>query len=216
MYSTPTRYIAAVHSLNLTWEVRTDDLFPYSIFPHGYLTGFYTSRPQFKGFVRHQNALLHAADQIVAGTGRAEALPALAVLRESFAVAQHHDAVSGTEREHVARDYAMRLANGTCAVSAALGLSKCVLLCFWSFFTACTLVLAKMTESLSAWQFCPLLNETICTAITGQNPLPFSTPIFLWNALSRDSTQAVTLPIPPGMGYAVLDARGHALPSQCK
>jgi len=30
----------------------------------------------------------------------------------AMAVAQHHDAVSGTERQHVANDYARRLAGG--------------------------------------------------------------------------------------------------------
>lgn len=29
-----------------------------------------------------------------------------------MAVAQHHDAVSGTEKQHVANDYAWRLADG--------------------------------------------------------------------------------------------------------
>lgn len=29
-----------------------------------------------------------------------------------MAVAQHHDAVSGTEKQHVANDYARRLAKG--------------------------------------------------------------------------------------------------------
>lgn len=31
---------------------------------------------------------------------------------EAMAVAQHHDAVSGTEKQHVANDYAKRLASG--------------------------------------------------------------------------------------------------------
>lgn len=31
---------------------------------------------------------------------------------KAMAVAQHHDAVSGTEKQHVADDYAKRLANG--------------------------------------------------------------------------------------------------------
>jgi len=30
----------------------------------------------------------------------------------ALAIAQHHDAVSGTEREHVASDYALRLSLG--------------------------------------------------------------------------------------------------------
>ena len=33
-------------------------------------------------------------------------------LREALAVNQHHDAVSGTEKQHVAFDYAKRIAGG--------------------------------------------------------------------------------------------------------
>lgn len=33
-------------------------------------------------------------------------------LADALAIAQHHDAVSGTERQHVAADYAMRLSIG--------------------------------------------------------------------------------------------------------
>jgi lysosomal alpha-mannosidase len=34
------------------------------------------------------------------------------VLREEMGVLQHHDAVSGTAKQHVTEDYAQRLANG--------------------------------------------------------------------------------------------------------
>ncbi len=30
MYSTPSRYLAAVNALNLSWSVKDDDFFPYS------------------------------------------------------------------------------------------------------------------------------------------------------------------------------------------
>ena len=33
-------------------------------------------------------------------------------LRDAMAVAQHHDAITGTEKQHVAYDYAKRLAIG--------------------------------------------------------------------------------------------------------
>lgn len=36
----------------------------------------------------------------------------LSLVERAMAVAQHHDAVSGTEKQHVANDYAKRLANG--------------------------------------------------------------------------------------------------------
>lgn len=49
---------------------------------------------------------------------------------KAMAVAQHHDAVSGTEKQHVANDYAKRLARGwehcqVCAVAVSLGYRCC-------------------------------------------------------------------------------------------
>ena len=51
------------------------------------------------------------------GLGRSEGLE---TLKEAMGVLQHHDAVSGTEKQHVADDYSERLATGT---RAALGVS---------------------------------------------------------------------------------------------
>lgn len=36
----------------------------------------------------------------------------LNVMREAMGVMQHHDAITGTEKEHVAHDYARILSNG--------------------------------------------------------------------------------------------------------
>lgn len=36
----------------------------------------------------------------------------LNALREAMGVMQHHDAITGTEKEHVAHDYARILSNG--------------------------------------------------------------------------------------------------------
>lgn len=46
-----------------------------------------------------------------------------------MAVAQHHDAVSGTEKQHVANDYAKRLASGweDCQVSRAPLFTACLI-----------------------------------------------------------------------------------------
>ncbi len=38
-------------------------------------------------------------------------------LEEAMALLQHHDGVSGTEKQHVANDYAERLAVGSAEVS---------------------------------------------------------------------------------------------------
>ena len=57
-YSTPSRYTDAVHKANLTWSVKLDDFFPYATSPWSYWTGYFTSRPALKGYVRYNNALL--------------------------------------------------------------------------------------------------------------------------------------------------------------
>jgi len=44
--------------------------------------------------------------------GRNETGPNTDALADALAIAQHHDAVSGTERQHVASDYALRLSLG--------------------------------------------------------------------------------------------------------
>lgn len=41
-------------------------------------------------------------------------------LADALAIVQHHDAVSGTERQHVAADYAMRLSRGYLEVQIIL------------------------------------------------------------------------------------------------
>lgn len=41
-----------------------------------------------------------------------DSIEGLDILREAMGVMQHHDAVSGTEKQHVANDYARLLSNG--------------------------------------------------------------------------------------------------------
>lgn len=48
----------------------------------------------------------------------------LNVLREAMGVMQHHDAITGTEKEHVAHDYARILSRGfeECEFTSAMAL----------------------------------------------------------------------------------------------
>ena len=46
------------------------------------------------------------------GSGKDTSGPSSDTLRRAMGVAQHHDAVSGTSKQHVADDYAKRLAIG--------------------------------------------------------------------------------------------------------
>ncbi len=51
-YSTPTLYTNAKHAANLSWSTKDDDYFPYADSPHAFWTGYFTSRPAIKGYVR--------------------------------------------------------------------------------------------------------------------------------------------------------------------
>ena len=144
-YSTPSRYLKALHDAKKTWEVKTDDFFPYAHCPHCYWTGYFTSRPALKAYIRESNGMLQACKQM-------ETLeffdprthsPSSNGLRRAMAVNQHHDAVTGTEKQHVAFDYAKRLAiaREECKVSFLNKLSlefkqvfsftNCTYLCFF-------------------------------------------------------------------------------------
>ena len=63
-YSTPSMYLKALHKANKTWEVKTDDFFPYAHRPHSYWTGYFTSRPALKRYIRESNTILQVITDI--------------------------------------------------------------------------------------------------------------------------------------------------------
>ena len=84
----------------------------YSLFNQQ--TGYFTSRPTSKGYIRKATSFLQAARQIEALVGESSSHTApLCYLEESVALAQHHDAITGTAKQHVVNDYHERLARGT-------------------------------------------------------------------------------------------------------
>ena len=74
--------------------------------------------------------------------------PSSDTLRRAMAVAQHHDAVTGTEKQHVADDYAKRL---------AIGAVECQV-CF---------------KSLQSKTVCARMNFTFFTLMKWQYPLGY-------------------------------------------
>ncbi len=63
-YSTPSCYLYALNKAGRTWTSKSDDFFPYARTPHGFQTGYYTSRPALKGFERHANNILQSSRQL--------------------------------------------------------------------------------------------------------------------------------------------------------
>lgn len=65
-YSTPEAYSAAKYAEGLAWPLKEDDFFPYADGPHQYWTGYFTSRPALKRYIRSTSAFFQAVRQVVA------------------------------------------------------------------------------------------------------------------------------------------------------
>ena len=54
-------YIYALNKANETYHHKEDDFFPYAIAPHGFLTGFFSSRAALKGYERSVSNFFQAS-----------------------------------------------------------------------------------------------------------------------------------------------------------
>ena len=112
---------------------------------------------------------------------------------------QHHDAVSGTEKQHVAYDYASRIARGR--LTAEVGVAS---------------ALANLTRTApgTAFATCDLANATICPALEAGA----AAAVVVYNSRGQAAPAAgVRLPVglPAGVAsYTVTDAAGRAVPAQ--
>uniref|UniRef100_A0AAZ3NU37 Alpha-mannosidase n=1 Tax=Oncorhynchus tshawytscha TaxID=74940 RepID=A0AAZ3NU37_ONCTS len=197
LYSTPSCYLQELHRANLTWPLKGDDFFPYADSAHDFWTGYFTSRPALKRYERISNSYLQTCKQLEVlggpisrkgpfGAGDSE------TLKKAMAVAQHHDAVSGTEKQHVANDYARKLANG------------------WAH---CQVLVSNTLSSLSGSSaprvYCEHLNISVCPLT--ETSKKFSVNVY--NPLARPVSWPVRLPV-NGTAYSISDAKGKAVDSQ--
>jgi alpha-mannosidase len=115
--STPSRFTDALKAENVTWPVRTNDLFPYM--QHElYWTGFFSSRPAVKKQVKDASAFFNSEQNVFARLLIDQETPEKDIKKiedlsfsfnDALAVSQHHDAITGTEAQYVAMDYQWRL-----------------------------------------------------------------------------------------------------------
>nr|CAH8876539.1 unnamed protein product [Trichobilharzia regenti] len=205
-YSTPACYTQAVnkefHRLS-TINRRGGDFFPYASGQHAYWTGYFTSRPALKYYVRQASNLLTMCEQIhlfanhipekLTDTESLEGeIEQLDLLRQALGVLQHHDAVSGTSKQHVADDYAWRLYNASQSCQALISDSYQKLLSN----------LQPYIKHNSDPIFCDLLNISLCTATEGNRPYVQQSKgnsgifIFLYNPLSwQQSSEWIRFPL---------------------
>lgn len=157
-YSTPDMYtdykyeeLKTDPNDEMKFEVKTDDFFPYSDCEHCFWAGFYTSRPALKRLERVGSSFLHVTRQVQSFfTTGLEGSDSILELEMAVGLIQHHDAVTGTSKQHVANDYAKQLQSGI--DNAASFVSK---------------VIKRMFNNVEGNEFtdvtfCQLLNESIC------------------------------------------------------
>jgi len=122
-YNTPTEYLSAIYPQGITYPTKTDDFFPYADGDNAYWTGYFTSRVAYKGLVRRSGEFLQAirklASQAIWDKSSQYLLnnfitvdKSIYKLEDAMGMGQHHDAVTGTEKQAVAEDYKLHMARG--------------------------------------------------------------------------------------------------------
>ncbi|CAI0418451.1 unnamed protein product [Linum tenue] len=204
LYSTPSIYTDAKNAANGSWPLKTDDYFPYADGDNAYWTGYFTSRPGFKRFVRQLSGYYLAARQVEFLAGKNKTLPNTSKLGDALGVAQHHDAVSGTAKQHTTNDYAKRLAIGATEAEATVS----------SAFSC--LVSNKIKGQCGGSQDttfsqCQLLNISYCPSTEAGSSKPLV--VVVYNPLGWNRTDIIRIPVNDS-SLVVTDSSGKAIESQ--
>ncbi|XP_046687404.1 LOW QUALITY PROTEIN: lysosomal alpha-mannosidase-like [Homalodisca vitripennis] len=193
LYSTPACYLKALHAENVTWPVKdNDDFFPYGSDEHTYWTGYFTSRPNLKNLVYRANNVLQAVKQlrVVLDTELEEEET---LMNRAMGIAQHHDAVSGTEKQHVSDDYALYLSEGLDASE--------------KIFSAA--YKKWLGNDLPVQKFCRMANISQCEKVEGA----YRFTVSVYNPLAHPVTHPVRVPVIPG-SYKVIGPTGEEIPNE--
>ena len=185
-YSTPRQYVHAKHELQKMWTVKFDDNFPYCSSYFACWTGYFTSRPTFKGYVADLSNTVRVCNQmeVLQRVFFNEHSNSTEALAEALSLAQHHDAITGTEKQHVANDYSQRLSKGE---------------------SVCQVLIANATSSLlfaGKLSVCGLLNESVCSSSSWSGSDRLS--IVVYNSLAWNVEHIVNLPI-NFLAFVVMD-----------
>ena len=136
-------------------------------------TGYFTSRPALKRYIRLSGAFLQVVRHFEVFSG--EDGTVTEPLWEAQSVAQHHDAVSGTAKQAVTFDYAQRIAKGSATADA--------------FLQKTLGSLVTMSGDAPAFQSCPLANVSVCPVSVGSNNLV----VLLYNPTGHNRTEQVSI-----------------------
>lgn len=203
-YSTPSCYLKSVHESQMDWPTNTDDFFPYGTDIQTFWVGYYTSRPTSKRLERQGNQFLQICKQLSAKAKRREDNfeENLTRLRNQMGVMQHHDAITGTEKQHVADDYHKEL---TAAILACGDNTKSSLN---------QLIVNKTSDNSIVpheFEFNSCLHLNISDCLVSENGRKLMVTVY--NPLAHVSNEYVRFPV-GGNNYEVRDNRNIVIPSQ--
>ncbi|XP_047319755.1 alpha-mannosidase [Impatiens glandulifera] len=206
LYSTPTIYTDAKYAANETWPLKIHDFFPYADYTNAYWTGYFTSRPALKRYVRSLSGYYMAVRQLEFLAGRRSAGPNTYELGNALGIAQHHDAVSGTAKQHTTDDYSKRLAIGASEAEVVASLSLSCLLNSSSKGHC-------QTASPFSLRQCPLLNISYCPPTEEDISDGKSLVVVAYNSLGWNRTEIIKFPV-NGTDLVVQDSVGNTVESQ--
>ncbi|XP_062143909.1 alpha-mannosidase isoform X3 [Alnus glutinosa] len=205
LYSTPSIYTDAKNAANQSWPLKTDDYFPYADGANSYWTGFFTSRPALKRYVRVLSGYYLAARQLEFLVGKRSNGPNTFSLGDALGIAQHHDAVTGTAKQHTTNDYAKRLSIGA---SEAEGVVNVALSCLTNNKSR-----KECTETAFKFSQCPLLNISFCPPTEEDIPEGKSLVIVAYNSLGWNRTDIIKIPVNDA-NLVVQDSSGNTIEAQ--
>ncbi|KAJ8435417.1 hypothetical protein Cgig2_001069 [Carnegiea gigantea] len=210
LYSTPSIYTDAKHITQESWPTKTDDFFPYADRVNAYWTGYFTSRPALKRYVRQMSGYYMAARQLEYFIGRKSLGPNTDALADALAIAQHHDAVTGTEKQHVANDYAKRLSIGYGEAEAVVA-SSIACLTRSSPSAGCQNSSTKFQQAKG--DVCPLLNISYCPAAETDLSHGKNLIVVVYNPLGWKREDVIRIPV-SAEDIMVRDHGGKEIESQ--
>lgn len=206
LYSTPSYYTEAKNVANESWPLKTDDYFPYADSLNAYWTGFFTSRPALKRYVRMLSGYYLAARQLEYLAGKRSNGPNTFSLADALGIAQHHDAVTGTAKQHTTNDYEKRLAIG---VSEAEVVVNDALSCLANNKSR-----DQCTPPAFTFSQCQLLNISFCPPTEEDIPEGKSLVVVAYNPLGWNRTDIIKIPVNDA-NLVVQDSSGSTIAAQC-
>ncbi|GAB4853095.1 hypothetical protein Ancab_017279 [Ancistrocladus abbreviatus] len=204
LYSTPSIYTDSKYAANETWPLKSHDYFPYADREHAYWTGFFSSRPGFKRYVRALSGYYLAARQFEFFAGRRNGANTYS-LGDALGIAQHHDAITGTSKQHTTDDYAKRLVVGAHEAEAVVNSALSCLVSAKS--------VRKCAASTVTFGQCQLLNISYCPPTEQDIPEEQSLVVLAYNPLGWTHKDTIRIPVNDS-NLVVQDSLGNIVESQ--